>query len=158
MIKRFRIFVNESFVNPVKSDMKKFDGKLRHKLLYSGSGSTYNAYIATDEDTSLRVTRLYVGKHALDLGGYAPSYNDVWLQKDDCVVVIKTNGDDLVPDDVIISAADIVRRKCETHKEERDSVRMALSKYVKVVGGDILVDEVNIGEVLFTPGNAKVIR
>lgn len=157
MIKKFRIFVNENFVNPVKSDLKKFD-KLRHKIIQSINGSAYNVYISEDRDTSLRITRLYVGRHALDLGGYAPSYNDVWLQKDEYVVVIKTNGDDMVPDDVIIHAAMLLRRKSGTHKEETDSVRMALSKYVKVVGGDILVDEVNIGEVRFTPGNAKVMR
>lgn len=157
-MKNFRTFVNENFVNPVKSDVKKFEGRLRHRSVVSNNGNTFNVYISEDSDTSLRVTRLYLGRHALDLGGYAPSYNDVWLQKGDCVAVIKTNCDDLVPDDVILSVARMLRLKNETHKQENDRVGMALSKYVKTVGDEILVDEVNAGEVMFTPGNEKVLR
>lgn len=157
MIKKFHNFTNENFVNQVKSDLKKFS-ELRHKVIVSLNGNTFNVFYSTDRDTSLRITKLYVGKHALDLGGYAPSYNDVWLQKGISVLIIKTNKDDIVPDDVIIQAAQILRVVNKTHKEETDTVTMALSMYVKVSGQDVLVDEVNTGRVLFTTGNTKLIR
>jgi len=158
MIKRFHNFVNENYVNPVRSDLKKFDGALRHKMVVSNTDDTFNLWIADDKETSLKVTRLYTGRHALDLGGYAPSYNDVWLEKNGIVVVVKTNKDDIVPDEVLRQAATILLKKSEREPKDYETVRMSLSFYLKVSNGEFIVDDANSGRVVFTPGNIKIER
>ncbi len=154
IIKRFSKYL-ENFVDPVKVDLKKFDGSVRHKIFNSSSGEVFNVWISKDVDASLKLTRLYVGKHALDLGGHAPSTNDVWLGKEEYVAVVKTNKDDIVPKDVLIDVAFELRRLANTHKEDLDEVEMSKSSFVSVRNGEVLIDRKNSGRVIFSPGNVR---
>ena len=154
IIKKYSAYF-ENYVNPVKVDLKKFDGKVRHKFIPSTSGEVFNVWIAKDIDSSKKITRLYVGKHALDLGGYAPSTNDIWLGKDEYVAVIKTNKDDIVPKDVLVEVAMTLRRMADTHKEEIDTVDFVKSNFVSVKSNEIVVDENNSGKIHFSPGNIR---
>lgn len=154
MIIKFRDFANENFINPVRSDLKKFDGKLSHRVMVSSSGQSFNAYLSEDAETSKRVTRLYLGPHALDLGGYAPSHNDVWLGIGDCVLLIKTNKDDLIPDDVLLDAAKYLKGKSDVEGD----VNMCLARNVRVFGDDIKIDPKNSGRISIEPGNTRIHR
>jgi hypothetical protein len=156
MIKRFNEFINETYLSPIKSLIKKFGGKLKHKQLISDMGDFYNVWIAEDEETSNRITKLYTGKYALDLGGYAPSKNDLWLYHKGYSLIIKTNRDNIIPSDVIIQAATILRKNAGTHKLENDKILLSFSNYIKFVDGEIIIDDMNSGFVIFVPGNVKV--
>lgn len=154
LITNYKLYL-ESRVNPVKSDLAKFDGTLSHKIFISKSGETFNVWTSKDEDTSLRISKLYVGKYAIDLGGYSPSHNDVWLSKDEFVSIVKTNKDDIVPSDVLVDVATGLRRLAKTHKDLEDIVVFAKSKFVSVSNRDILVDKKNSGSITFSNGNIK---
>jgi hypothetical protein len=156
MVKRFNEFINETYLSPIKSQIKKFGGKLKHKQLISDMDDLYNVWIAEDEETSNRITKLYTGKYALDLGGYAPSKNDLWLHHKGYSLIIKTNRDNIIPSDVIIQAATILRKNAGTHKLENDKILLSFSNYIKFVDGEIIIDDMNSGFVIFVPGNVKV--
>ena len=136
MIKRYKNFINES-VTP-SSDLKKFrdDGyDIKYKKISDQNNpeNTYDVYWGKNAKSNDFLTINYSGKFANTIGGVLPSKNDVWmhatsaLNKDhyyktndveevtgDKIVgthlIIKTIKDDKVPENVILQAADIVRK------------------------------------------------
>ena len=156
MVKKFKEFINEAYLNSIKNDIKKFSDKLKHKQLISKMGDSYNIWIATDKETSDKITKLYTGKYALDLGGYAPSKNDLWLYHKGHSLIIKTNRDNIIPSDVIIQSASILRGIVGTHKLESDKILLSFCNYIKFIDSEIIIDDNNHGFVIFEPGNLRV--
>lgn len=145
---------NETRINPIKGELKNFDGRLQHKVVLSNTGDTYNTWIPRDKETSNKLSR-YVGKYAIDLGGYAPSIADIWMSCGDFSLIIKTNKDNIIPDEVIISAAQLLRKQAGVEDEE-GVVNFTTNKFVFVVDGRVILDEVNSSRVLFTNGNIRI--
>lgn len=138
-IKRFKTFkVYETAVSTPKSDLDQFrtDGyDIKYKKISDQNNPemTYDVYWGKNAKSNDFLTINYSGKFANPIGGVLPSKNDVWmhatsaLNKDhyyktnegeevtgDRIVgthlIIKTIKDDKVPENVILQAADIVRK------------------------------------------------
>ena len=160
---RFKDYVNEAFVGSVRGDIKKHSGKLKHKQLFDHAGKAYSLWWSEDGETCEKLARLYSGKFAMDLGGYAPSKNDVFLcteatlDGDACeAAIVKTNGDDIVPDEVVIQAARLLRSKFVA-KEQDSCTIFACGKDFVSARGSIKIDQINRTLVVFTPGNVKLL-
>jgi hypothetical protein len=89
---------------------------------------------------------MYTGKHALDLGGYSPSENDVFLQLGDYCLIIKTNLDDIVPREVIVDASHIL---ISLVGKEDDAI-IDMCKCSQVSSGQM---SLNSGRIVFRSGN-----
>lgn len=138
-IKRFKTFkIYETAVSTPSSDLKQFrdDGyDIKYKKISDQNNpeNTYDVYWGKNAKSNDFLTINYSGKFANTIGGVLPSKNDVWmhatsaLNKDhyyktndgeevtgDRIVgthlIIKTIKDDKVPENVILQAADIVRK------------------------------------------------
>ena len=116
---------------------------------------------------------MYSGKYANTLGGYAPSKNDICMYIDsvsddhDLIgtnLIIKTNGDNIVPDEVIKQAAKIVRdnsvmliddKKFNLKNVDKVNIVFLNKDFVKTKKNTNLA-EVNKRYVVFSAGNIKI--
>ena len=112
---------NESLINLIEDDLKRFEElgfNIKHKEILDDMGNKYNIYYGLNKDSNDHLIKMYSGKHANSLGGYAPSEQDICMYIDSVSngnevsgthLIIKTNGDNIVPDEVIKQAANKVR-------------------------------------------------
>lgn len=138
-IKRFKTFkVYETAVSTPKSDLDQFksDGyDIKYKKISDQNNpeNTYDVYWGRNAKSNDFLTTMYSGKFANTIGGVLPSKNDVWMHATSALnqdhmyktndgdevigdriigthLIIKTLKDDKVPENVILQAADIVRK------------------------------------------------
>lgn len=138
-IKRFKTFkVYETAVSTPKSDLDQFknDGyDIKYKKISDQNNPemTYDVYWGRNAKSNDFLTTMYSGKFANTIGGVLPSKNDVWMHATSALnqdhmyktndgdevigdriigthLIIKTLKDDKVPENVILQAADIVRK------------------------------------------------
>ena len=145
IIKRFDEYIFETRINPVRIQLDRLEG-LMHKIIRCNTGSPYNVWYSDDIDVC-KIIRMYTGKHALDLGGYSPSENDVFLQLGDYCLIIKTNLDDIVPREVLIGASDILISLVD--KDRGDAI-IDMCKCSQVSSGQM---SLNSGRIVFRSGN-----
>jgi hypothetical protein len=138
-IKRFKTFkVYETAVSTPKSDLDQFrtDGyDIKYKKISDQNNpeNTYDVYWGRNAKSNDFLTTMYSGKFANTIGGVLPSKNDIWMHATSALnqdhyyktnddeevngdrivgthLIIKTLKDDKVPENVILQAADIVRK------------------------------------------------
>ena len=138
-IKRFKTFkVYETAVSTPKSDLDQFknDGyDIKYKKISDQNNPemTYDVYWGRNAKSNDFLTTMYSGKFANPIGGVLPSKNDIWMHATSALnqdhyyktndgeevngdrivgthLIIKTLKDDKVPENVILQAADIVRK------------------------------------------------
>jgi hypothetical protein len=138
-IKRFKTFkVYETAVSTPKSDLDQFknDGyDIKYKKISDQNNPemTYDVYWGRNAKSNDFLTTMYSGKFANAIGGVLPSKNDIWMHATSALnqdhiyktndgeevigdriigthLIIKTLKDDKVPENVILQAADIVRK------------------------------------------------
>jgi hypothetical protein len=138
-IKRFKTFkVYETAVSTPKSYLDQFrvDGyDIKYKKISDPNNPemTYDVYWGRNAKSNDFLTTNYSGKFANPIGGTLPSKNDVWMHATSALnqdhyyktndgeevhgdrivgthLIIKTIKDDKVPENVILQAADIVRK------------------------------------------------
>jgi hypothetical protein len=143
-IKRYDEYIVETRINPVKIQLDRFEG-LKHKIIRCNTGSPYNVWYSDDIDVCKKITHRYTGKHALDLGGYSPSENDVFLKLGDYCLIIKTNRDDIVPREVILDASDIL-----ISLVDKEDVVIDMCKCFQISSGQM---PLNYGRIVFRSGN-----
>ena len=167
---------NESLVNLIKDDLKRFKDlgfDIKHKELLDNVGNKFNIYYGKNEESNEHLTNMYSGKYANSLGGYAPSKNDICMYVDsvsddhDLIganLIIKTNGDNIVPDEVIKQAAKIVRdnsvmfiddKKFNLKNVDKVNVVFFNKDFVKTKKNTNLA-EVNKRYVVFSADNIKI--
>ena len=112
---------NESLINLIKDDLTRFKDlgfNIEHKEIMDNMNNKYNIYYGLNKESNYHLTKMYSGKHANSLGGYAPSEQDICMHIDSVSngyevsgahLIIKTNGDNIVPDEVIKEAANEVK-------------------------------------------------
>lgn len=163
-INSFLDFLSETVTkSTINGDLKRFDGKLKQRLIYDNTGQSYNIWWSEEPETCIKMTKLYTGKFALDLGGYAPSTNDILIctektleGSEERTLIIKTNGDNIIPDEVIKQAAQLLKSKfCKN--EETIKLIYCNREYCKVRENKIMIDDINRKYVIFTPGNIRIV-
>lgn len=163
-INSFLDFLSEATTkSTMKSDIKRFDGSLKHRLIYDNTGQNYNIWWSEDPETCIKMTKLYSGKFALDLGGYAPSVNDILICTEKTLeggeersLIIKTNVDNIIPDEVVIQAAKLLKLKfCKN--EETTKMVYCNKEFSKVRENKIIIDDINRKYVIFTVGNVRIV-
>ena len=139
IIKRFKTFkVYETVVSTPSSDLKQFrdDGyDIKYKKISDQNNpeNTYDVYWGRNAKSNDFLTTKHSGKFANAIGGVLPSKNDIWMHATSALnqdhyyktnegeevtgdriigthLIIKTLKDDKVPENVILQAADIVRK------------------------------------------------
>ena len=167
---------NESLINLIKDDLTRFKDLglyIKHKELLDDLGNKFNIYYGLNDESNKHLTNMYSGKYANSLGGYAPSKNDICMYIDsfsddnDIIgssLIIKTNGDNIVPDEVIKQAAKIVRdnsvmliddKKFNLKNVDKVNVTFLNKDFVKSKKNTNLV-EVNKRYVVFSADNIKI--
>jgi hypothetical protein len=138
-IKTFKTFkVYETAVSTPKSDLDQFrtdDYDIKYKKISDQNNPemTYDVYWGKNAKSNDFLTINYSGKFANPIGGVLPSKNDVWMHATSTLnrdhyyktnegeevtgdkivgthLIIKTIKDDKVPENVILQAADIVKK------------------------------------------------
>lgn len=201
-IKRFKTFkVYESVVTTPSSDLKKFrdDGyDIKYKKISDQNNPemTYDVYWGKNAKSNDFLTINYSGKFANAIGGVLPSKNDVWMHATSALnqdhyyktnegeevtgdrivgthLIIKTLKDDKVPENVILQAADIVRKNSSLEMiEDGEKKKFLLSNlsncdivectkdYVRKeqgsATGQVKVDHTNSRYVRFSKGRVEI--
>jgi hypothetical protein len=201
-IKRFKTFkVYESVVATPSSDLKKFrdDGyDIKYKKISDQNNPemTYDVYWGKNAKSNDFLTINYSGKFANAIGGVLPSKNDVWMHATSALnqdhyyktnegeevtgdrivgthLIIKTIKDDKVPENVILQAADIVRKNSSLEMiEDGEKKKFLLSNlsncdivectkdYVRKeqgsATGQVKVDHTNSRYVRFSKGRVEI--
>lgn len=203
MIKKYVDFINENVTPKSEvAELNKNGLDVKHKTLIDQNNPDmkYDVYWGRNAKTNDYLTINFSGKFARQIGGNLPSENDIWmhitsyLNKENFYktksgdvfegkdperrvvgthLIIKTLKDDTIPENVILQAADIVRKN--SHLEiitEEGKKRIVASdlencdivfckkNYVKKesgsVTGQVQVDHQNARYVQFTKGNINI--
>ena len=163
---KYNNFVRESLMNPSNDDLryfKRIDLNIKHKLLFDHLGKKYNVWYSLDSKSNDFLVKMYTGKYAIDLGGFGPSHNDIWMKAigDDIIgtnLIIKAIGDDKIPNEIIKDASLIVRKNSY---KVIDGEEVSLNKidYVDIVFcGKNHVNDYKNNEyyIKITPGNITI--
>lgn len=203
MIKKYVDFINENVTPKSEvAELNKNGLDVKHKTLIDQNNPDmkYDVYWGRNAKTNDYLTINFSGKFARQIGGNLPSENDIWMhitsylnkenfyktksgdvfegnQPERRVVgthlIIKTLKDDTIPENVILQAADIVRKNSHleiiTEEGKRRIVASDLENcdivfckknYVKKesgsVTGQVQVDHQNARYVQFTKGNINI--
>lgn len=156
-IKRYSDFAFESRFNPVSREIRRFKGMdmdIMHKVIHDNSGVGYGLWHSGDPE-SMKALRRYVGKYAIDLGGYSTSRSDIFMYLQDCFsAVIKTNKDDIVPDEVIRGAAAYLIKRYSVNP---GSTIFFVNKDFVGTGG-VSEDDFHLGRVTYLDGIITIKR
>ena len=201
-IKRFKTFkVYESVVTTPSSDLKKFrdDGyDIKYKKISDQNNPEmiYDVYWGRNAKSNDFLTTKYSSKFTNAIGGVLPSKNDIWMHATSALnqdhyyktnegeevtgdrivgthLIIKTLRDDKVPENVILQAADIVRKNSHMEiMEGGEKKKFLLSNlsncdivtctkdYVRKeqgsVTGQVKVDHTNSRYVRFSKGRVEI--
>lgn len=172
---------NESLINLIKDDLTRFKDlgfNIKHKELIDDMNNKYNIYYGKNAKSNDHLTKMYAGRYAISLGGYSPSKYDIWMHIDSVSndnkvmgthLIIKTNGDNIVPDEVLKSAAEIVRdnsvmlvddKKYNLKNVDKVNVVFCGKDFVKKEKntnlGEVNVDSNNKSYVVFSADNIKI--
>ena len=172
---------NESLVNLIKDDLNRFKElgfDIKHKELFDNIGDKYNIWWGKNAKSNDYLTTMYSGKYANSLGGFAPSFNDLWLHIDSVKsgnkvmgthLIIKTNKDNIVPDEIIKKVAEIVKENSVMLEDDKkinlkniDDINIVfcgkdfVRKKKNSNLGEVNVDDNNKSYVVFTAGNVKI--
>ena len=172
---------SESLINLIKDDLNRFVDlgfTIKHKEILDDLGNKFNIYYGKNAKSNEYLTTMYSGKYANSLGGFAPSKNDIWMHVDSVGnnnkvmgthLIIKTNADNIVPDEVIKQAADIVRdnsvmlvddKKYNFKNVDKVNVVFCGKDFVKKEKntnlGEVNVDSNNKSYVVFSADNIKI--
>lgn len=203
MIKKYVDFINENVTPKSEvAELNKNGLDVKHKTLIDQNNPDmkYDVYWGRNAKTNDYLTINFSGKFARQIGGNLPSENDIWmhitsyLNKENFYktksgdvfegkeperrvvgthLIIKTLKDDTIPENVILQAADIVRKN--SHLEiiaeegkrrivasdlENCDVVFCKKNYVKKesgsVTGQVQVEHQNARYVQFTKGNINI--
>jgi hypothetical protein len=172
---------NESLINLIKDDLTRFEDLgfyIKHKEIFDNVGEKYNIWFGKNAKSNDYLTTMHSGKYANTLGGFGSSVNDVWMHVDSVFsgnyvmgthLIIKTNKDNIVPDEVIKKAAEIVKensvmvengKKVNLKKIDGVNIVFCGKDFVRKEKnsnlGEVNVDENNKSYVVFTAGNVKI--
>ena len=172
---------SESLINLIKDDLNRFVDlgfTIKHKEILDDLGNKFNIYYGKNAKSNEYLTNMYSGKYANSIGGFAPSKNDIWMHVDSVGnnnkvmgthLIIKTNADNIVPDEVIKQAADIVRdnsvmlvddKKYNLKNVDKVNVVFCGKDFVKKEKntnlGEVNVDSNNKSYVVFSADNIKI--
>jgi len=167
---KYNEFISETLMNPSNDDLKYFkqmDLNIKHKYLFDQLGRRYNIWWSLDNKSNDFLVKMYTGRYAIDLGGFGPSYNDIWMKAtgelngDDIIganLLIKAIGDDKIPSEIIKDASLIVRKNSYKIVDDEE---ISLSKidYVDIIfcGKDYVNNyQNNEYYVKITPGNISI--
>lgn len=203
MIKKYVDFINENVTPKSEvAELNRNGLDVKHKTLIDQNNPDmkYDVYWGRNAKTNDYLTTNFSGKFARQIGGNLPSVNDLWmhitsyLNKENFYktksgdvfegnnperrvvgthLIIKTLKDDPIPVNVILQAADIVRKNSHleviTEEGKRRIVASDLENcdivfckknYVKKESGSVIgqvqVDHQNARYVQFTKGNINI--
>lgn len=203
MIKKYVDFINENVTpksDVAELNRNGFDVKHKTLIDQNNPDMKYDVYWGRNAKTNDYLTINFSGKFARQIGGNLPSENDLWMhitsylnkenfyktksgdvfegnQPERRVVgthlIIKTLKDDTIPENVILQAADIVRKN--SHLEvlleegkrrivasdlENCDIVFCKKNYVKKESGSVIgqvqVDHQNARYVQFTKENINI--
>ena len=179
-ILRYNSF-NESLVNLIQDDLTRFEDlgfNIKHKEIIDNMGNKYNIYYGLNKESNDYLTKMYAGKHPISLGGFATSQNDIWMHIDSVGngyevsgshLIIKTNGDNIVPEEVLKNAAEIVRdnsvmlidgKKYNLKNVDKINVVFCGKDFVKKEKnsnlGEVTIEDNNKSYIVFSGDNIKI--
>jgi hypothetical protein len=203
MIKKYKNFINEN-VTPESdlNNFNKNGYEVKHKKIVDQNNPDikYDIYWGRNAKTNDFLTKNFSGKYAISIGGVNPSVNDIWMHITSALnmenfyktksgevfddktprrvvgthLIVKTIKDDIIPQNVIIQAAEIVRKnssleilsenkkRISTKDLESCDVVFCKKNFVKKendsVIGQVQVDHNNSSYVRFTPGNVEILN
>ena len=201
MIKKYKNFIKESVTPKSELDSFNKNGyEVKHKKIIdiNNPDVQYDVYWGRNAKTNDFLTKNFSGKYASAIGGSNPSQNDIWMHItselnkenfyktksgevfDDQLprrvvgthLIIKTIQDDIIPQNVILQAADIVRKNSsleilsDTKKRisandlENCDVVFCKKDYVRKEPGSVLgqvqVDHSNARYIQYSKGNINI--
>lgn len=203
MIRKYIDFISESVTPKSEvAEINKNGYELKHKTLIDQNNPEmkYDVYWGRNAKTNDYLTTTFSGKFARQIGGNLPSKNDIWmhitskLNSDNFYktksgevfegdrperrvvgthLIIKTLKDDTVPENVILQAADIVRKNSNLEITTNEGKRRVLASdldncdvvfckkdYVRKEPGSALgqvqVDHQNARYIQYTRGNINI--
>jgi hypothetical protein len=203
MIKRYKNFINESVTPKSEVDQFNKSGyEVKHKILIdiNDPNMKYNVYWGRNAKTNDFLTTNFSGKYSRQIGGNLPSENDMWMHITSSLnkehfyktksgevfegempnrrvvgthLIIKTNGDIPVPENIIIQAANIVLKNSHLEIISEDSKRRIVASdlencdivfckknYVSKKPGSVLgqaqPDHSNARYIQYTKGNINI--
>ena len=199
MIKKYKNFIKES-VTP-KSELDSFNKngyEVKHKKIIdiNNPDVQYDVYWGRNAKSNDFLTTKHSGKFANAIGGVLPSKNDIWMHATSALnqdhyyktnegeevtgdriigthLIIKTLKDDKVPENVILQAADIVRKNSHLEMMENGEKKKFLlsnlsncdivtctkdcvRKEQGSATGQVKVDHTNSRYVRFTKGSVQI--
>jgi hypothetical protein len=152
MIKRYYDYVSESSFDPISYDLRRFrlEGlEIRHKVIFDNVGSSYSVWYYIGDEYPLQLIRR-TGKHAISVGGFSPSISDLFMMSPGkFIAVIKTNRDDIVPDEVISQVASYLQQRSKSN----DDVLFGKKNFVTLDSGKPSIEPYHMG--IFSNGSIK---
>ena len=202
IIKNFDTYkIYETFKSTPKIDLDQFksDGyDIKYKKISDQNNpeNTYDVYWGRNAKSNDFLTISYSSKNARPIGGSLPSFNDIWMHATSALnpkhiyktndgeevigdkivgthLIIKTLRDDKIPENVILQAADIVRKNSHLEKmvnNEKSKYSLSdlsncdivvckkdyVSKEQGSATGQVKVDHTNSRYVRFSKGKVEI--
>lgn len=203
MIKKYYNFINENVSSPKSDvdSFNKMGYDVKHKKIVDQNNpdNKYDIYWGRNAKTNDFLTQNFSGKYAKRIGGSEPSQNDIWmhitsaLNKDNFYktnsgevfddqtprrvvgthLIIKTNRDDIIPENIIIQASNEVvknssleilsdpKKRIPAKDLENCDIVFCKKDFVKKengsVTGQVQVDHNNANYIRFSSGNIRII-
>ncbi len=182
------------------SELNKMGFDIKHKKIsdINNPDNQYDVYWGRNAKSNDYLTTKFSTKWAKSLGGSNPSHNDLWLHvtsynnpnnqyldKDGNIIngdrvigthlIIKTNKDDSIPENVIKQSAELVLKNSHLEKVENgEKKKWSMNNLVGVdvvfckkdyvskkegsVSGQVQVDHKNANYIRFNSNNIEIIR
>jgi predicted ribosome quality control (RQC) complex YloA/Tae2 family protein len=167
-IKYFENFSHKSLKKTNEAKCKDFSEigyDIEHKKIEDqfDKNVKYDVYFGKNAESNDYLTTTYSGKNAVAIRSVGPSPNDIWMHASGLPgshLIVKAINDDAIPEYVLIKAAEIAKKNSKAKDLEKSKVvfckKDCVSKTLGSKTGEVLVDPVNRGYVIFSPGNEKV--
>lgn len=151
-IQKFRNFPKVRLVENVLSmqlkELQKAGIEIKHQKIVDefNPSNSYDVYWGKNKESNHFLTSKFCGTRANPIGGVYPSQQDIWLHASGYPgshVLVKALKDDIIPENVVIKAAQIAKKNSKAKNETLSPIVWCYSKNVSVNPSQHIMDKIS---------------